>query len=331
VTKLSDETVDCPVKYRLFAYDTVKAEWVIWDNLVKDLIAEKGDYLNSEVTFNTDNGNMYARFSNFDIAALSNYFFDGATTMIEFKIGSFVVGSTDEGAGASIENLVTADITFTLVDLTTVADCADNKLTLTDLTLDDEYRTIDEIVLATGGNKSNTVVKGKKVKSHIDGCPTTTVVEFLDPMEYYWHEMRQSDYMTIDMANLQFTATYDQKWLLETALGKYYYFDSTMAAGVLPDQIYIVGQFRTTDDTNPEKEIVDMFEILITSSGETEADLCTDAFAALSFLEGSEMTVPRTYEVTDDNETKQIYIPTTVVGLETLGSCGGQVHLTLDY
>jgi hypothetical protein len=49
-------------------------------------------------------------------------------------------------------------------------------------------------------------------------------------MENYWHEMRQSDYMDIDMTNLQFTAKYDQKWLLETAIGKYYYTDATMAS-----------------------------------------------------------------------------------------------------
>jgi hypothetical protein len=91
-----------------------------------------------------------------------------------------------------------------------------------------------------------------------------------------------------------------------------------------------VGQFKTIDDTTGTY-VTDMFELFITSSGETESDLCTDSFDGLSFLEGSEMTVPRTYEVTDANEVKQIYIPTTVVGLDTLGSCGDQVYMTLDY
>jgi hypothetical protein len=158
VTDLSDPTANCPVKYRLYAYDSVKTEWVIWDNLVTDLVAEKGDYLNSEVTFNTDNGNMYARFSNFDLAALSDRFTTAGVTMIDYKIGAFVVGSTGEGAGALIENLVTADITFTMIDMATVADCAENKLTVTDLTIDEEYRIIEDIALATSGGKSDTVV-----------------------------------------------------------------------------------------------------------------------------------------------------------------------------
>ncbi len=46
---------------------------------------------------------------------------------------------------------------------------------------------------------------------------------------------------------------------------------------------------------------------------------------------GTEMSVPRTYDVTDENEVKAIYIPTQLAGLDTIGSCKDQIYMTLDY
>jgi hypothetical protein len=43
------------------------------------------------------------------------------------------------------------------------------------------------------------------------------------------------------------------------------------------------------------------------------------------------MTIPRTFDVNDEGEVKQIYIPTEVSGLGNLGKCGDMLYLTLDY
>jgi hypothetical protein len=75
----------------------------------------------------------------------------------------------------------------------------------------------------------------------------------------------------------------------------------------------------------------DPFEFLIKSSLETPVDLCNTAFSGIDFVDGTEMVVPRTFDVNEANEPKAIYIPTEVSGLDALGSCKKLLHLTLDY
>jgi hypothetical protein len=295
-----------------------------WSTLVKDLETE--GFLTSEVTFNTDYGNMYVKFSNYDINALHNRFHDTNTgeTSISFKIGAFVAGSTDQGAGATVDDLETVEIKFTLIETDTQTNCMENVLTVTDLTLDQDQRVIEPITLSTGGTKSDYVIKGNKVRSSKgDDCPTTTIVEFYDYSTGKYVEQRQSEYIGIEVVNkLEITVKYDQAWLINTAAGKYFEMMDvdTEIRRLIPDEIYIIGNFKTIDETTGEA-VYDSFEITIVSSGETEADLCAAKFAGLSFLEGSELTVPRTYEVTDANEVKSIYIPTTLDGVDALGDC----------
>jgi hypothetical protein len=91
-------------------------------------------------------------------------------------------------------------------------------------------------------------------------------------------------------------------------------------AADIPEKIYIIGRFKTIDETTGI-EIIDEFEIAINSSLETPTDLCNTAFATLDFEDGTAMTAARTYDVTDENMVKSIYIPTTLTGLDTIGAC----------
>jgi hypothetical protein len=67
VAKLTDPNANCAIKYQLTCYDKETTSWRLWDDFVKDLETAAGRKLSSEVSFNTDNGNFFARFSNFDV------------------------------------------------------------------------------------------------------------------------------------------------------------------------------------------------------------------------------------------------------------------------
>jgi hypothetical protein len=128
------------------------------------------------------------------------------------------------------------------------------------------------------------------------------------------------------------TMKLDQRWFLEKGLTQYYGFDPTHAsnAAEIPDEFKLFGRFLTIDDTTG-LEVEDRFELLIKSSMETPVDLCNTAFSAIAFVDGTQMTVPRTFDVNDEGIAKAIYIPTEVSGLENLGSCRDMLFLTLDY
>jgi hypothetical protein len=132
--------------------------------------------------------------------------------------------------------------------------------------------------------------------------------------------------------DMKATFKFDQKWFLETGLEKYLGFDpSTVTnAADIPGMLSVTGRFKTIDDSTGT-EMFDEFEVVINSSLETPTDLCQTAFTALAFEDGTAMTVPRDYEVTDENKVKSIYIPTTLTGIDTIGACRHQIHKTLDY
>jgi hypothetical protein len=70
--KLSDPNADCAIKYKLSVWDVATQTYKLWDdNFVKDLENIKGGHLSSEVKFNTDDGSLEARFSNFDVQDLA--------------------------------------------------------------------------------------------------------------------------------------------------------------------------------------------------------------------------------------------------------------------
>jgi hypothetical protein len=200
-----------------------------------------------------------------------------------------------------------------------------NTLIKTDLTVAETFRDLTEYTIPAGGAfGADFEIPAKYVKSSVQGCPTTTVVEFMDASGYWCEQRDTSDNsIVLDMAaNKKATFKFNQQWFLDTALNKYYGFDPTMAtnAADIPEKIYIIGRFKTIDETTGI-EIIDEFEIAINSSLETPTDLCNTAFATLDFEDGTAMTAARTYDVTDENMVKSIYIPTTLTGLDTIGAC----------
>jgi hypothetical protein len=337
---LSDPNADCAVKFKLTCYDRLSSTWRLWDDLVKDFKTDAGRELSSEVRFNPDAGNLYVKFSNFDVEALTARLTDPVSGGVElqYRVAAYVAGSASQGAGASPDSLVKAEIKFTLLAAQTVADCSTNTLVRTDFTEAQEYRDLAAYDIPTGSVLGSAIeIPARVVKPTVDGCPMTTVIEFMDASGYWCEQRGTADGTTvIDMA-LAKTATFKfyQAWYLETALEKYYGVDpaSLTNAGAIPEQLTIIGRFKTVDDSNPSAEpVYDEFELVINSSLETPTELCATAFSGISFAEGSEMTVARTYDVTDANEEKSIYIPTTLAGTENLApSCAAQLNWSLDY
>jgi hypothetical protein len=75
-----DEVVsNCGIKYKLTCEDS-DGTWRMWEDLRQDLIVERGgDMLTSEVLFNTATGNLFVRFSNFDVDGLTRFTVAGVT------------------------------------------------------------------------------------------------------------------------------------------------------------------------------------------------------------------------------------------------------------
>jgi hypothetical protein len=108
VAKLSDPTKDCAIKYKLTCYDKETTSWRLWDDFVKELETLAGGKLSSEVNFNPDYGNLFARFSNFDVEALKARFTNDQTNevAIEYRIAAYVAGSTTMGYDAADTALI---------------------------------------------------------------------------------------------------------------------------------------------------------------------------------------------------------------------------------
>jgi hypothetical protein len=118
VAKLSDPNKDCAIKYKLTCYDKQTTTWRLWDDFVKELETLAGGKLSSEVSFNTEYGNLFARFSNFDVEALKARFTDDNTNevAIQYRISAFVAGSTTQGYDASDDSLIKAEIKFKMLE-----------------------------------------------------------------------------------------------------------------------------------------------------------------------------------------------------------------------
>lgn len=111
-----------------------------------------------------------------------------------------------------------------MLEQQTITDCGLNTLIKTDLTVADQFRELIEYTIPTGGNfGADFEIPAKYVKSSVQNCPTTTVVEFMDASGY-WCEQRDTadNSIVLDMENdKKATFKFNQQWFLETGLEKY--------------------------------------------------------------------------------------------------------------
>jgi hypothetical protein len=145
-------------------------------------------------------------------------------------------------------------ISFKLLETSTINDCSENKLILTDFTYAVEERELLEYTIPTGGAYgADYEIPAREVKSLISGCPMTTVLE-LQTASGHWYEQRVNaeGTLTLDMDTTKIaTLKLDQRWFLEQGLSGYYGFDPTLAenAAQIPEEFYLRGRFLTVDDT----------------------------------------------------------------------------------
>jgi hypothetical protein len=109
-TEFTDTTLDCKVFYRL------QAEWqgsfMDWDDVVLEIestLAGQDIALSSYVSFNVETGDINAGFSFRDFNALQTDFTDNGITAIKFKVFVTIPGSTTQGTGATLGDLVSAE------------------------------------------------------------------------------------------------------------------------------------------------------------------------------------------------------------------------------
>jgi hypothetical protein len=151
--------------------------------------------LYSDIHFSEDSGHFNAWFSKKDIMALVTRFTNGSEISIRFRIVVRVAGSQVAGpAIVDYSSLVTAEFKVIYVPKAIVEDCVDNTLVKTGLTAANAERDnkFTFTITPKNDNAANMVTIPATVVNS-NGCSTTTVMEYWNPLMMQWSEGREKE------------------------------------------------------------------------------------------------------------------------------------------
>jgi hypothetical protein len=130
----------CNAVFKLLIFSSAHGDYVVFDELKKDMEAELGGILSSWIHFNSTTGDLEAMFYQEDIDPLRVFFNDATTgeATMKFHVVGTVPGSIVMGPEIDDSAKVVADFTIVFIDNTVVETCASNVLSKTGKTYVDD-------------------------------------------------------------------------------------------------------------------------------------------------------------------------------------------------
>jgi hypothetical protein len=203
------------------------------------------------------------------------------------------------------------------------------------LTVDDVERSNDlHYTIKTNEQTPDVLnIPANVINSNVQGCSTTTTLEYLDPESDFIEAKEKEGHVTFNydidgnLVSVDFQTKMD--WYITDLVST---FGQLTATGGLPNDVQIELRFVTRDDVDPEKVKYDLFVLTITGTTETEDDFCD--WTGLS-LKNPMSSGDREWYVPDSGtlieEPMELWISPTLEGKETLSSnCQGLIYMTID-
>jgi hypothetical protein len=204
-----------------------------------------------------------------------------------------IAGSSDHGASAMVDDLVSAEFSIKVTYLDSADNtCKDNTLNIADTSYkypnEQRFNEFEFQVQETGDARIPTIIPGKKLitKKTLEECEVISTLEVYFPLEWneeteeqgMWKEVRSNSFhtqfLTVDEEMyISFDAT--QADYLDSIVADFYDFqnDMTLVDESFPLNIMLPCRIRHFSPANGA-ETHDYFYLHVYGSEETAADLC---------------------------------------------------------
>jgi hypothetical protein len=237
-------------------------------------------------------------------------------------VGSEIRGPND------LSNLHSKDFKINFVENTQAQSCANAVLEKDSITAFDneQRRSLVEYQLATrtevtanNGEQNEIKVKALKIQNNMaSSCEIETIVEWFDPMQGEWEDIRSSEYsfLTKHMAQNELYVSFklSQEEYMNIVSQK---FSQRMNTRDVPAETIVMIRFVHFNPASNKEPIIDTVELKIKGTTESKLDFCD--LSVLNIDQESRMVAKHFYQVgtnQEDGWEKRIFVSTQLSGAE---------------